>query len=100
MTDLEVLACFMFSAQSVIISHPRMVNIATEWKSAAIQCDASGIPLPTITWEREGGVIPPTTTVLTSNDIPNRVHIIMIIEYSLYYSSEVLLILKSVKLDI
>lgn len=68
-----------------------MVSTATEWKNAAIQCDASGIPPPTITWEREGGVTPPTSaTVTTSSDTLNRVHM-MIIEYAIYNIAAVLI---------
>lgn len=39
-----------------------------------LSCGASGIPLPNVTWEKEGGATPPTTTVLnTPSGTPSSV---------------------------
>lgn len=39
-----------------------------------LSCSASAVPLPNVTWEKEGGVTPPTTTVLTTlSGTPNTV---------------------------
>ena len=43
-----------------------------------LSCSASAIPLPNVTWEKEGGAIPSTTTVFTTlSDTPNTVSTII-----------------------
>ena len=44
-----------------------------------LSCSASAVPLPNVTWEKEGGVTPPTTTVLTTlSRTPNTVSTVSI----------------------
>ena len=70
--DIAIPLC---AANSFILSHPSPVVPALEWSNdITLSCSASGVPLPNITWEKEGGATPPTTTMFTTpGGTPNSV---------------------------
>ena len=66
-------------ANSDVLSHPSLADTALEWNNVTLSCSASAVPLPNVTWEKEGGVTPPTTTVLTTlSRTPNTVSTVSI----------------------
>ena len=61
------------SVSPTFLTHPEDVVDAPEWSPVTLTCSVSGIPLPWIRWEREGGAqLPVENLMLSTNETTVR----------------------------
>ena len=66
----HVMHMHYYAVPPTYMTHPQAIVDATEWTQVILNCSASGTPVPTIRWEREGsrgaqlpvGAVPSDTT--------------------------------------
>ena len=61
------------SVPPTFTTHPQAIVDATEWTEVILNCSASGTPVPTIRWQREGGAQLPVGAVPSSSTNGNIV---------------------------
>ena len=70
-------------------TQPQVILDVTEWTEVVLNCSASGTPMPTIRWEREGGSQLPVGAVpsepITNGNIVRRIYPFLIVIMFIFF---------------